>query len=148
MKKFGVSGLGGKSADAGGKPRPKKTAKPRKMKGFEMAVKKYQNGGLTGLDRAAAMSGRTMPTTGRPAVTGLDRAAAMSGRTMPTTGRPVGMKKGGVSSSLKAHAAAPASKAHAKGMAKGGAASRADGVAKKGKTSTKMVKMAKGGKCK
>lgn len=115
-----------------------------------MAVKKYQNGGLTGLDRAAAMSGRTMPTTGRPAVNPLAviRDAAMSGRTMPTTGRPVGMKKGGVSSSLKAHAAAPASKAHAKGMAKGGAASRADGVAKKGKTSTKMVKMAKGGKCK
>jgi hypothetical protein len=45
-------------------------------------------GGRAGLDRAAAMSGRSMPASG------LDRAAAMSGRTMPMTGRP-GMKKGG-----------------------------------------------------
>lgn len=52
-------------------------------------IKKYADGGMTGLDRAAAMSGRTV---GRPAMTGIDRAAAMSGRTV---GRPVGMKKGG-----------------------------------------------------
>ena len=44
------------------------------------------------------------------------------------------MAKGGISSSLKAHAAAPASKAHA-GMAKGG------GVETKGKTKGSMVKM-------
>ena len=54
----------------------------------------------------------------KPATTGLARAASMSGRTMPTTGKPAGMKKGG----------------------------SVDGVAKKGKTHTKMVKMAKGGK--
>jgi hypothetical protein len=42
----------------------------------------------TGLARAAAASGRTMPTTGKPAMTGLARAAAASGRTMPTTGKP------------------------------------------------------------
>lgn len=63
----------------------------------------------TGLARAAEMSGRTMPVTGRPAMkkggkvkkadggmvnalgrpelTGLARAAQMSGRTMPVTGR-------------------------------------------------------------
>ncbi len=56
-----------------------------------------------------------------------------------------GMKKGGISSSLKAHAAAPASKAHA-GMKSGGYVKAADGVAKKGKTKATMVKMAYGGK--
>jgi hypothetical protein len=67
-----------------------------------------------------------------------------------------GMKKGGISSSLKAHAAAPASKAH--GMKKGGsvgttkmgavrtAAPSRDGVASKGKTQGAMIKMARGGK--
>jgi len=48
------------------------------------------------------------------------------------------MAKGGISSSLKAHAAAPASKAHAK-LAKGG------GVESKGKTKGKMIAMCGGG---
>jgi hypothetical protein len=51
---------------------------------------------------------------------GLDRAAAMSGRPMPTPGRPVGMKKGGVT-----RADGCVTKGHTKGkmvkMAKGGA---------------------------
>ena len=58
------------------------------------------------------------------------------------------MKKGGIATSLKAHAAAPASKAHA-GMKSGGLAAghkAADGIASKGKTKGKMVKMAYGGK--
>lgn len=65
-----------------------------------------------------------------------------------------GMKKGGIATSLKAHAAAPASKAH--GMKSGGmAASKMgavktgktpDGIASKGKTKGTMVKMNKGGK--
>jgi hypothetical protein len=67
-----------------------------------------------------------------------------------------GMKKGGIASSLKAHAAAPASKAH--GMKKGGsvgttkmgavrtAAPSRDGVAIQGKTRGMPVKMARGGK--
>ena len=50
------------------------------------------------------------------------------------------MAKGGISSSLKAHASAPASKAHA-GMAKGG------GVESKGKTKGKTIAMKRGGKC-
>ena len=66
-------------------------------------------------------------------------------------------KGGGISSSLKAHASAPASKAHA-GMKAGGsvgttkmgavktAAPSRDGVAMKGKTQGTMVKMARGGK--
>lgn len=62
-----------------------------------------------------------------------------------------GMKKGGIATSLKAHAAAPASKAHA-GMKAGGMASvktaapSRDGIASKGKTKGTMVKMAYGGK--
>lgn len=56
-------------------------------------------------------------------------------------------KGGGIASSLKAHAAAPASKAHA-GMKSGGYVKAADGMAKKGKTKGTMVKMAYGGSCK
>ena len=64
-----------------------------------------------------------------------------------------GMKNGGIATSLKAHAAAPASKAH--GMKSGGmAASKMgsvktgktpDGIATKGKTKGTMIKMNKGG---
>jgi len=53
--------------------------------------------------------------------------------------------KGGIATSLKAHAAAPASKAHA-GMKGGGYVKAADGVASKGKTKAMQVKMAGGGK--
>ena len=59
-----------------------------------------------------------------------------------------GAKKGGISSSLKAHAAAPASKAHA-GMKSGGMAkgyARGGGIEAKGKTKGTMIKMARGGK--
>ena len=62
--------------------------------------------------------------------------------------------KGGIATSLKAHAAAPASKAH--GMKKGGVApskmgsvktsATRDGVASKGKTKGKMIKMNMGGR--
>ena len=66
-------------------------------------------------------------------------------------------KGGGISSSLKAHASAPASKAHA-GMKAGGSVGTTkmgsvktspgniNGVASKGKTKGTMVKMARGGK--
>ena len=56
-----------------------------------------------------------------------------------------GMKKGGIATSLKAHAAAPASKAH--GMAAGGYTRAADGIATKGKTKGMQVKMRGGGMC-
>lgn len=61
-----------------------------------------------------------------------------------------GMKKGGIATSLKAHADAPASKAHA-GMKAGGLAAghkAADGVATKGKTKAKQITMKRGGMCK
>ena len=63
-----------------------------------------------------------------------------------------GYKDGGIATSLKAHAAAPASKAHGtKKMFSGGLAAghkQADGVATKGKTRGMEVKMKKGGMCK
>lgn len=55
------------------------------------------------------------------------------------------MAKGGIATSLKAHAAAPASKAHS-GMKAGGFTRSADGIATKGKTKAAMPKMARGGK--
>jgi hypothetical protein len=65
------------------------------------------------------------------------------------------MAKGGIATSLKAHAAAPASKAH--GMKKGGMAAskmgavktskKIDGIATKGKTKGTMIAMKNGGKC-
>ena len=64
----------------------------------------------------------------------------------------MGMKKGGVATSLKSHAAMPASKAHA-GLKAGGYVKAADGVAKKGKTQASQVVMAgskgmkRGGMC-
>jgi hypothetical protein len=42
-----------------------------------------------------AAGGRAMPAQANMGMRGLDRAAAMSGRVMPATGRPMGMKKGG-----------------------------------------------------
>ena len=64
------------------------------------------------------------------------------------------MAKGGIATSLKAHAAAPASKAHSGmktgGMTKMGAvktSSKPDGVATKGKTKGTQVAMKRGGKC-
>jgi hypothetical protein len=64
------------------------------------------------------------------------------------------MAKGGIATSLKAHAAAPASKAH--GMKKGGMApskmgavktgKTPDGIVSKGKTKGTMIKMNRGGK--
>ena len=58
-----------------------------------------------------------------------------------------GYKKGGVATSLKAHAAMPASKAHA-GLKSGGVVRSADGIAQKGKTKGTQIKMMKGGMCK
>lgn len=58
-----------------------------------------------------------------------------------------GMKKGGVATSLKAHASLPASRAHA-GMKAGGFTRSADGIAKQGKTKAKQVAMKRGGMCK
>jgi len=79
-------------------------------------TKKYMAGGpMSGLAKAAEMSGRTMPVTGAPmspGATGLARAAEMSGRTMPVTGRR---------------------------MATGGKVTRGDGACMKGHTKGRMV---------
>lgn len=103
-------------------------------------VKKMVDGGMSnaggamrGLDRAAAMSGRTMPATGA-GLRGLDQAAAMSGRAMPAVGRP-GMKKGGFVASKMGKVVAGGKKAHGE-----------HAVQKKGHTKGKMITMKKGGK--
>jgi hypothetical protein len=95
--------------------------------GDTMATKKMANGGMPMKD-------------GKPAFIGDGKGA---------------MKNGGISSSLKAHASASASKAHA-GMKNGGMApskmgavktgKTPNGVASKGKTKGTMVKMKMGGK--
>ena len=129
------------------------------MKGKPMP----QRGQAMGLGKAAEMSGRAMPTTGRrmnaggaagrpanPGATGLAKAAEMSGRTMPATGRR--FNAGGMATAMGRvptqagggmDAAAAGMARRPVGMKKGGSI---DGIAKKGKTHTKMVKMAKGGK--
>lgn len=89
------------------------------------------------------------------------RKFAKGGETMATKNNPgfmamIAKKKGGESESLAKHASKPASKAHAglkaggpaKKMASGGFTRAADGVATKGKTKAKQVKMAMGGSCK
>jgi hypothetical protein len=77
-------------------------------KGGAVMKKKYAVGGAAtkGFEKAAEKSGRTMPTTGKPAtkgkpaVTGLAKAAAMSGRTMPTPGK-AKMNVGGMAAGKK-----------------------------------------------
>lgn len=58
------------------------------------------------------------------------------------------MAKGGIATSLKAHASKPASEAHA-GLKAGGMAKgyvKGGGIEVQGKTKGKMIKMARGGK--
>ena len=111
-------------------------------------VKKMNMGGLptqAAPQAAVGMANRpAMPAQSNMggAMRGLDRAAAMSGRPMPTPGRPVGMKKGGVT-----RADGCVTKGHTKGkmvkMARGGSVSsaskRGDGCDIKGKTRGRMV---------
>lgn len=73
-----------------------------------------------------------------------DRAAAVMAQAR--AGRPTAAKKGGKikEEGMKKVKKASGGKCYAKG---GSVSSRADGVAKKGKTHTKMVAMKRGGKC-
>jgi hypothetical protein len=110
--------------------------------------------------------GNTMATKMNPGMMAMmakkKGATKMAGGGMPMKdGKPAfigdgkgAMKHGGISSSLKAHASASASKAHA-GMKKGGMPSKMgavktgstpNGVASKGKTKGKMIKMNMGGR--
>jgi hypothetical protein len=102
-----------------------------------MKPKKMMGGGMA-RGRGAEMS------AGRNAA-GLAKAAAMSGRTMPATGRRMNM--GGIANAAGRvptqaaggmDAAAAGMARRPMGMKKGGSI---DGIAKKGKTHTKMVKM-------
>lgn len=118
-------------------------------------------GAMRGLDRAAAMSGRTFPNApavvpsvnpavtpaspagARPDLTGLSQAAAMSGRTMPTTGVRPDLTGLGQAAAMSGRTM-PATGARPVGMKKGGkvassASKRADGIAQRGKTKGRMV---------
>lgn len=87
------------------------------------------------------------------------RKFAKGGETMATKMNPgfmamMSKKKGEKPDALAKHAAKPASKAHAglkaggmAKMAKGGFTATADGIASKGKTKAKQIKMMSGGKC-
>lgn len=83
---------------------------------------------------------------GVPQSVGQEFTKADKGRKFAKGGDMKDMK--GMPPALAKHAAKPASKAHA-GLKAGGSVFRkaADGVAKKGKTKAKQVKMASGGKC-
>lgn len=73
-------------------------------------------GAVRGLERAAAMSGRTMPTTGRP----------------DTVGRPIGVKTGGVIKSTKGKTKMHTAKHDTKGGSTGGVKLGNSGGFKKG----------------
>jgi len=87
-----------RAAEMSGRAMPT-IGRPAMKKGGK--VKNYADGGYVneepgyeqGYAGTAVMPGRS-GVTGRPNLTGLGRAAQMSGRTMPTTGRPA-MKNGG-----------------------------------------------------
>ena len=93
---------------------------------------------------AVANSPSFAKKAGVPQSVGEDFTQADKGRKFAKGGDMKDMKK-----ELAAHAAKPASKAHA-GLKSGGSVFRksADGVAKKGKTKAKQIAMQKGGMCK
>jgi hypothetical protein len=66
------------------------------MKKVAKAEVKGHESRMHGAKKMAA-GGRAMPAQANMGggMRGMDRAAAMSGRAMPATGRPMGMKKGG-----------------------------------------------------
>lgn len=79
-----------------------KSNKMKKAKGGNLKDTAARPTMVGGKDKGygAARNEVRLAMGGAPALTGLDRAAQMSGRTMPTTGsRPTGLKKGGKVSS-------------------------------------------------
>jgi hypothetical protein len=105
-------------------------------KGGDMK-KGYAEGGMPMVNKG----GKMVPSfaadgVGKMAKGGMAESKKMVGKEVAF------MKKKGAPASMMKH-----EMAEAKGMKKGGSvSSRADGVAKKGKTDTKMVKMTKGGR--
>ena len=127
----------------------KKKGAPKSMIKHEMAeagMKKMSGGGYTGsggrgvvempgdktLNSPKRYATKILPSSMSPLTKSEDKAK----------GGPIK----GVATSLKAHAAMPASKAHA-GMKSGGYVKAADGVATKGKTKAKQITMKNGGMC-
>lgn len=96
---------------------------------------------------AVAHSPEFAKKAGVPQSVGRDFTKADKGRKFAKGGDTMATKN--QNAALAKHAAQPASKAHA-GLKTGGAVFRkgADGIASKGKTKAKQVKMQKGGMCK
>jgi hypothetical protein len=102
MKKGGMAKKGMKEGGMADMAQDKKTVKKavgmheKQLHGGKKSdLAKLKHGGKV---KKMAMGGPAMPDRGNAggAMRGLERAAAMSGRTMPTTGRPAMMKKGGM----------------------------------------------------
>ena len=81
---------------------------------------------------------------GRKFSKGGDMATKMNSGFMAMMAKKKDGGKGGMPAALAKHAGKPASKAHA-GLKGGGYVRAADGVASKGKTKAKQIKMNKGG---
>ena len=109
----------------------KKAGVPQSVgKDFSAADKghKFSKGG----DVKKKMMPPAMMAARRPAPPAMPPGGGGMAPAMPAGGMPPGMKKGGAT----------------KKMASGGSvSSRADGIAQRGKTNVKYVKMAGGGKC-
>jgi hypothetical protein len=104
-KKAGVPQYVGREFSQSGDAKVKNSKATMKKGGM---AKKYQMGGMANAGGASR---------------GLTRAAAMSGRAMPTTGRPMGMKSGGTASS-RADGVAQRGKTRGQMLKKGGTAKK------------------------
>lgn len=139
------------SAIKSGKISPKQYAQAETMMKKGTKVKKMAFGGLptqAAPQAAVGMANRpAMPAqAGGPGLTGLNQAAAMSGRDFSGMGRPAGVgAPAGVGRPMKKGGCAKPKKMAGGGLAAGHKS--ADGIATKGKTRGTQVAMKKGGKC-
>jgi hypothetical protein len=121
MKKFGTGSTGGKSADMGGRPMPKQAKVGKVMREFKAGELK-------------SSSGKKVTNPKQAIAIGLSEA----GISKPKKGSEMKYSKGGGIAPSKMGKVATAK------PKMGSASTRADGVAKKGKTKGMEVKMAGG----
>ena len=147
MKKFGVGSLGGKSADMGGKPMPKKDKVATVMREFRSGKLKSSSGQKVTNPKQAIAIGLSEAGMSKPKM----REDGQMAESKAMMKKEVSfMKKKGAPKSMVKH-----EEAEMKDMKKGGKAyasgghvyrSAADGIAKKGRTRVTEVKMKRGGK--
>ena len=148
MKKFGVGSLGGKSADAGGNPMPKKNKVATVMREFRSGKLKSSSGQKVTNPKQAIAIGLSEAGMSKPKM----REGGQMAESKAMMKKEVSfMKKKGAPKSMIKHEMAEAGMkkgGKVKKMAGGGLAAghkQADGVARKGRTDTKRVTMKKGG---